>query len=544
MAITFPSLTGLKLADVNAARAVLIQRLQERSPTIEFRRGVIHDLLLQLESVIHAAQETYADKFRKSGSIQAIEADPALADNDLVDQVLSNFLISRKQGEKSYGEITVVVPELKATVVAINSVFVAFGKRYLAVRTFAAKTSISSVLTEADKPIFEIGDGTYGFNITVEAEDVGSNTALKQGDKLQMLNPVGGIISAFVPVDFTQGTAVETNLELIERLREGISSKNFSNKYTLVSLIKSNFTSIHDVESFGYGAPEQIRYHGLFPVAHGGRLDVSIKNNGLPSKTVIDAEATLVEQRINGGLWQVSFPKESAPGFYEASRIVRIADKNNVSILNGYETVSTIRGFDDSDDGTGFSPDIESANEAAFTSYQTCTLQFLDTDTDASLAVGSKAKYSFTLRHQSGLASIQSFLNNSDIRPTGSDALVRAAIPFDTKVSIVIHNRNKDYTVPVDTIKEALFNYVNSLPFGSKLYESNVISVTQNIITEDQSINSVDLRGRIIYPSGRIRYINGRISLAVPDDPSNLVTSKTTAYFLDKSDIQITVQSV
>jgi hypothetical protein len=544
MAITFPSLTGLKLADVNAARAVLIQRLQEKSPTIEFRRGVIHDLLLQLESVIHAAQETYADKFRKSGSIQAIEADPALADNDLVDQVLSNFLISRKQGEKSYGEITVVVPELKATVVAINSVFVAFGKRYLAVRTFAAKTSISSVLTEADKPIFEIGDGTYGFNITVEAEDVGSNTALKQGDKLQMLNPVGGIISAFVPVDFTQGTAVETNLELIERLREGISSKNFSNKYTLVSLIKSNFTSIHDVESFGYGAPEQIRYHGLFPVAHGGRLDVSIKNNGLPSKTVIDAEATLVEQRINGGLWQVSFPKESAPGFYEASRIVRIADKNNVSILNGYETVSTIRGFDDSDDGTGFSPDIESANEAAFTSYQTCTLQFLDTDTDASLAVGSKEKYSFTLRHQSGLASIQSFLNNSDIRPTGSDALVRAAIPFDTKVSIVIHNRNKDYTVPVDTIKEALFNYVNSLPFGSKLYESNVISVTQNIITEDQSINSVDLRGRIIYPSGRIRYINGRISLAVPDDPSNLVTSKTTAYFLDKSDIQITVQSV
>ena len=305
-----------------------------------------------------------------------------------------------------------------------------------------------------------------------------------------------------------------------------------------------NFTSIHDVESFGYGAPEQTRYHGLFPVAHGGRLDISIKNNGLPSKTVIDAEATLVEQRINGGLWQVSFPKESAPGFYEASRIVRIADKNNVDILNGYETTSTIRGFDSSDDGTGFSPDIESAKEAAFTSYQTCTLQFLDTDTDASLAVGSKAKYSFTLRHQSGLASVQSFLNNADTRPTGSDALVRAAVPFDTKVSIVIHNRNKDYTVPVDAIKEALFNYVNGLPFGSKLYESNIISVTQNIITEDQSINSVDLRGRIIYPSGRIRYINGRVSLSVPDDPSNLVTPKTTAYFLDKSDIQITVQSV
>ena len=223
MPIQFPSLTGLSTTDVNAARAVLIQRLQEKSPTAEFRRGVVHDLLLHLESIIHAAQETYADKFRKSGSIQAIESDPTLADPDLVDQVLSNFLISRKQGTKSAGEITVVVQSLKATVVAIGSLFVAFGKQYAATATFAAKTSSASVITPTDRLIFEIGDGTYGFNINVESVDVGENTSLKQGDKLQMLIPAGGVISAFVPVDFTQGTAVETNLELIERLREGIS---------------------------------------------------------------------------------------------------------------------------------------------------------------------------------------------------------------------------------------------------------------------------------------------------------------------------------
>ena len=213
MSIEFPKLTGLPLADVNAAKSILVQRLQEKSPTSEFRRGVVHDLVLHLESVIHAAQETYADKFRKAGSIQAIEADPSLADPVLVDQVLSNFLLSRKEGTKSYGEITVVIPTLKATVVAINSVFVAFGKRYLATDTFAAKTSSGSVITSSDRLIFEIGDGTYGFNINVQAESVGNDTALKQGDKLQMATPVGGIISAFVPVDFYQGTAVETNLE-------------------------------------------------------------------------------------------------------------------------------------------------------------------------------------------------------------------------------------------------------------------------------------------------------------------------------------------
>lgn len=544
MPIEFPSLTKLTLAEVNAAKAVLIQRLQESSPGTEFRRGVVHDLILQLESVVHAAQESYADKFRKAGSVQAIESDPSLADPELVDQVLSNFLLTRKAGTTSIGEITVVIPTARATVVAAGSVFIAFGKKYVASNTFAAKTSASSVITPSDRIIFEIGDGTYGFNITVQAEENGASTALKQGDRLQMLSPVGGIISSFANVDFIPGSEIETNLQLVERLREGVSSKNFSNKYTLVSLIKSNFASVNDVESFGYGAPEQIRYHGLFPVAHGGRLDISVKNNGLPSKSVVDIEATLVEQRLNGGLWQVSFTRNIAPGFYEASRIVRLEDKSNLAIVSGYETININRGFDLSDDGTGFSPDIESAVEAAFTPYQTCVLQFLDTDTDASLVIGTKSKYSFTLRHQSGLAQIQTFINNNDIRPTGSDALVRAAVPFDVKVSVVVHNRNKDYVVPVNAIKDDLFKYINSLPFNSKLYESNIVSIVQNALTEDQSINSVDLRGRIIYPSGRIRYINGRMSLSVPDNPSNLVTQRNTAYFLDKSDIQITVQSV
>lgn len=309
-------------------------------------------------------------------------------------------------------------------------------------------------------------------------------------------------------------------------------------------MIKSNFLTVKDVGSFGFGAPEQIRYHGVFPVAQGGRVDAYIRHDGLPSKTTIEAEASLVEQRLTGGVWQVSFDRETLPGFYEAVRIVRLKDSSNQSIQYGYEVINTIKDFDISDDDTGFSPEIEIAVEAAFTRYQTVTLQFLDTDTSADLAIGAKADYSFTLRGQKSIDAIQKLLNGEDVRPTGSDILVRAAIPFDVKVSMVIHNRNKDYVVPVDLIKNKLFDYVNSMGLGSKLYESNLISVIQNQLTDDQSIDSIELRGRVIYPSGRIRYINGRVSLSVPEDPLNLVTSKNTSYFLDKSDVQVTVKSV
>lgn len=544
MAITFPSLTSLQQSDVNAARALLVQRLQEKSPTADFRRGVLHDLVLHLESIIHAGQETYADKFRKAGSIKAIESDPALADDELVDAVLSNFLITRKAGSKSYGEIVIAVTSNTPVIIGQGTVFTSFSKTFVATNTYAAKTNASSVINATDRLIYSLGDGTYGFNINIEATTTGEETALKQGDRLEMRSPIPGFAYAAANIDFNQGVSAETNLELINRLKEGVASKNFSNKYSLVSLVKQNYTSIHDVACIGYGDPEQIRYHGLFPLAHGGRVDAYIRNTGLPSKINVNLLATLIEQRINGGLWQVSIPRNIAPGFYEATRIVKYDDRNNLAIVNGYETINIIRSYDLSDNGTGFIPEIESSNEAAFSSFQTTTIQFLDTDNDAGLPVGTKANYSFTLRYQSNISDIQLFLSGREVRPSGSDILVKAAVPFDVKIAITIDNRNKEYAVPSDTIREEVYKYVSNLGFSSTLYESNIIAIVQNVLTDDQSIESIDLRGRLVYPNGSIKFINGRTKLAIPDDPSNMVTPKTVIYFLDKVDIDITVRSV
>ena len=544
MAITFPSLTTLDAASVSAARALLVQRLQEKSPTSDFRRGVLHDLVLHLESVLQAAQETYADKFRKAGSISAIEADPTLADDALVDAVLSNFLITRKEGTKSYGEITVVVANQVPVVVGQGSVFTSFGKSFVATATYAGKINAESVVGANDRLIFSIGDGTFGFNINVEASLTGEDTALKQGDRLEMSSPIPGFLYAAVNVDFSEGTKTETNLELIARLKEGISGKNFSNKYALTSLIKSNYTTVHDVSCMSHGDPEQIRYHGLFPLAHGGRVDAYVRNTGLPSKVNVTAVASLIEQRIDGGLWQVSLTRDIAPGFYEATRIVKEADKDNLSIVNGYEVINIIRSYDLTDNGTGFTPEIEKSVEASFSPYQTAVVQFLDTDTDAALPLGSKANYRLTLRYQKNLPDLQLFLGGREVRPSGSDILVKAAVPFDVALSISIDNRNKDYTVPSDTIRENIYNYVSNLGFSSLLYESNIIAIVQNAITDDQSIHSIDLRGRILYPSGKIKFVNGRTRLDIPDDPTNMVTPNTVVYFLDKADIEITVRSV
>jgi hypothetical protein len=240
----------------------------------------------------------------------------------------------------------------------------------------------------------------------------------------------------------------------------------------------------------------------------------------------------------------VSIPRNVAPGFYEATRIVKYADRNNTSIVNGYETISIIRAYDLTDNGTGFTPEIEHADEAAFSPFQTSTLSFLDTSTDASLALGVKATYTLTLRYQSGLSALQLFLGGREVRPANSDILVKAAVPLDVKLSITIDNRNKDYTVPSDTIREDIYKYVSNLGFSSALYESNIVAIVQNALSDDQSIADIDLRGRVVYPNGNIKFINGRIKLSAPDEPGKMVSPKTVIYFLDKADIEINVRSV
>ena len=60
----------------------------------------------------------------------------------------------------------------------------------------------------------------------------------------------------------------------------------------------------------------------------------------------------------------------------------------------------------------------------------------------------------------------------------------------------------------------------------------------------EQSVVSVDMRGKLIYPTGAVKYINAPDVLTIPNDAQNMVTSRTTAIFLNKSDVTIVVKSV
>ena len=544
MAIEFPSLTGLSQEKVEQARALLVQSLREKSPSLEFRRGVIHDIIIHLESVIHAAQETYADKFRKSGSIKEISADPSIADNTLVDAVLSNFLITRKVSNKSTGSIIIKITDPILLVVAQGSSFTYLGKSYSVTSSFATKINALDVSFPTDRLLNYTGDGYYSFTVDVQSDDVGEVFSLPQGSPLSPNFTVPGFISAHALNDFFSGKAEETNKELLLRLKDGITSDGFSNKSAIASLIKKNYPTVMDVAAIGFGDPEQIRYHGIMPISEGGKLDLYIKSEGIPANINIDVSAVLIGFRVEGEIWQASIPASKAYNFYDIVRVVKKAEEANFGVANGYGVLSISRSYDVTSSGDKFVPEIEKPTEGSFSKYQTATVTFLDTDNEGVSPLGTRANYSLTLRYQRNVKEIQDFLNSPTVRPMSFDVLVKGAIPLDLKLAIIISNRDSSYVVDTSVISYAVSSYVNNLKMNQPLYKSDVIAVIHSLLESDQSVVSVDMRGKLTYPNGTVKYINAPDVLTIPNDTQNMVTSRTTAIFLNKSDVTVVVKSV
>ena len=545
MAITLPDLFSLDTTSVEQAHLYIAQKIGEYAPTVETKRGVLHDILFHLEAVLQTGQDVYADNLRKSGSLLAISENPVLATDRNLDELASNFRATRFPGTKATGTAVVVISQSVTTSVSTAFSFFASGKAFTPKGDFVGRVASNQVATPFDRLIRPVGDGTFYFTIDLEADEVGADGNIKRNTKLQPSASFPYFVTAYAESSFTAGSDYEDNASFLKRLQEGVAGKNPSNRITLSAMLRSQeaFKSFLDVSTIGFGDSEQIRYHSLFPVAAGNRLDVYVRPQGVPDSRRIVKEAALVGRQDGGGLWQVSLTRDDAPGFYDVEKAIsaNLADPESQT---GHHIVQDTRGYDLSSDGSGFLPDITTAEEAAYSKYQTAVVRFVDLSTDPELPEGTVESYALYLRVMPAIASAQSFLGGRDVRPTAGDVLVRAAIPCDLKLSFVIYKKVSDPTINVEAIQKALATKVNSLGFASNLSASVLHSAIHQYLTTGQTVSAVEMFGAIRRPDGTKKYIRAFDSLEIPSEPDRMVSARTTAFILDPEDVAISVQNV
>lgn len=542
MSLTVTELDAVPADIVEQMFAEAKQLMQEKHPEQALQRGPFTDLVLYFRSVFAAAGQVNYDRLRQSMSLRRISLDPTLADTDVVDDLLSNHLVTRQPADYAVGQIAIIVSQDAPLVISAGTIFTAGSLEFAADTAIVVRSSNGTSVSDNDRVLASRGDGTYEFTLPATAVAVGATSNIKRGTRLVPSYRPDNFVSARAASDFVDGALAETNAEMISRLQEGQAAKSMGGTVNWIALFKSQeaFSRTLHYSIRGFGDPEQIRdQHTIWPGSLGGRVDVYCRTQAQPRTVVHTLPATLVDIVAGGAVWQVTVPSELAPGFYEASRIVR-TDASADDI--GYEIQADIRGR--TMPTTGFIPDIVNDLEAAYTAYQTTILQFVDTDTNPDTAtLGDTSDYVVELATMPLIAELQAFCSSEDRRPRACDVVVRAALPCWTTVSFEIRKRTGQATPDTAGMAEAIADFVNNLDFGSRLYASALTDIAHNYLSDGQAIGKIEMHGRIRGIDGGNLYATDTTVLEIPSDPERMLSRETAVFFLDPSDVAISVVS-
>jgi len=525
--------------DIDDSKAYLTQFLAEEYPSMDLSvGGVYHDLLLQTAAIFHALNVQLMDQLRRSMSLAEIEADPTLADDEQVDNLLSNYLITRDDGALSAGNVVLIFTMRQNLSISAGTQFTTNGLIFATTATYVGVLSEDQVSSTYQRVMTDLGNGTMSMLVPVQAAEVGPEYNISQGTQFTVSPAPASLILAYAEADFVDGAAVETNEELISRVQDGISAKILSGRGNIESLFRTNFPAVGAMSIMGFGDAEMIRdRHNIFSTSQGGKADIYLKSSPSLVNVLVTKTATLIN--ADEQLWQLTITRDDLPGFYD---IASVLPSGSTNVGGSLEIVESVRGLDLS--GTGFIPDIANITEGAFTRYQTAVVQFIDTETDTTdLIEGTTTQdYDVTLEGQPQIAELQDYVNADDQRNPCADYLVRATVPCIVGVEMVITYPAGGDVPDVESIQALIAETINGLDYTyTKLPASLLIDVCHNLLPTGAAITlPITMVGVILKPGGgTLRQRSGN-AIEIPELPEEGVSKKTTLFFAETENISIT----
>ena len=498
--------------------------------------------MLYFNGMLNTAIQENIDRVRQSQSLYAITQNPALAEAAIVDQVLSNYNLTRDNGTPAVGVLTLLFNLPLTTRLTAATLFTANEIQFATTQTFTALPPGSKPNNAGDRVMIDVGDGTYAINITVQALTAGIAGNIRRGTPVTANVVANNTLAAYATSDFVGGRDPLTNEEYIRKLPEALAAKTIGGRASYAATIKaqSAFQNIKHLSVLGCGDAEQQRdQHSLFPVSGGGKVDIYAQTSSYAQEQDHLLQATFISTSANGALWQVTLSKNLAAGFYEVRRVSKPDDRTS----SGYKIVTDVRGIDTSD--SLFVPDMRYLHETAYTRYQTAVIRFEDTDSPVAGLVPNvtKAYYSVRTVGMPVIADLHDFLTTRDNRPRGTDILVKAAVPCFTKIEFQIRTETNDSftATEITAIKQSVVDAVSTVGFSGQLHASIIDSAVHKYLSGRQAVSKIDMFGRIRRPDGSTTYVRDPATLTIPNDPARLVTGRTTAFLVGVDDVSVSV---
>lgn len=549
MALQVTKLEEVDSTRANELLALFTQLVQEKYPNIEVSRGVFHDLVLYFNGVLNAAVQENISRVLQSNSLLSIVSNPALADDAIVDKVLSNYNLVREAGSAATGEAVVVVRQAATTIISEVIEFSANGVTFKPARTFIGIPPGQAPTSPGDRTLVPVGDGTYAFTIAVVANSVGVAGNLRRGTVLVPNATPTNVDQIYVATDFINGTNAKTNQEYIAQLPDGLTAKTIGGRRAISAAIKTQneFKNIRHISVVGFGDAEQKRdQHSLIPISGGGRVDLYAQTAASAQKiesllTAIYVGPADPADANAGTVWQVIVSKDVTPGFYDVYRVAKIGDV----LSAGYEIINYSRGFNFNN--VDYAPDVVNMLEAEFTKYKTAMFRFIDTEqlvTNDLIPGQTAATYAVTLRAMPLIGALQDFMSSREIRSRSSDILVKAAVPCFTSINFKILKKANEIDPDFAAIKKEIVEAVAAVGFGGSLHSSTIALAAHKHLSASQAVSKIDMFGKILRPDGQVTYLRDFSKIEIPNDTERMVSPKTTVFLTSVDDVSVSAEVV
>lgn len=536
---------------VSQYEELIRETLENQYPTVDFGKGtVLFDLVVRPQALYMALNEENAENIRKSSSLLEIANNPVLADQDIVDAVLSNYRVTRTPGNKANGSITIALTTNATTPIPENSVFYAGIRRYVTPTSYVGVPDQSLISRPTDRLITQNSDGNWEFIIEVEAESTGEEYQLTQSTSMSADNPPPNYIRSFVTYDFVAGSTEESNEELISELANGASGKTMSTRLNIGSFVKAEYPDVTNISIIGYGSADMRRdRHNVFDGSHGGKSDIYVQTQPRPLVVQTKMFATLVDAGTKR--WQIFFGRDTFPGFYKLKKIVPVegipdgVDACGDPNLGTLNILNTVKSFNSSPLDNGFKPDIMTYSEAAFSRFQEVTYEFQDpyTDTTGLVNMVSTHEYVIDVLQMPLIKEIQDYITNRGVSAHRYDDVVRAPVPCLVSATVPIRVPAGS-SINTDALASAAANSINDEGFANELPASVICSAVQDQLPSRARVYPpIDMLGEYISPTQQDpRFIRSATVLTVPTDHTISVSSSTVMFFASADDIHIEIE--
>jgi hypothetical protein len=339
MADLYSVIPGIQVSDneVLEAELIAVQVLQAKYPDLDLREGTgIRDLVVRPAATLMAMLNKSLTFYFAQNTIDGITDDTA---QDILDKIMSNWFITRKQGSKAIINARLFFARQKDVALTTD--------------TFFSTDSIlkffpsSNVSIPSAQLTFDTFNNEYYYDVDLTAEAEGTTYNISSGSLLYFTNFDPFFLRA--EINFLKASAVETetNSEFITRANTAISTRNLINNRSITSNMLEDFTALDGVTAIGMGDAEMIRdqvwsyVSTLTPptalIHTGGKVDVYCRVPLASSVVQVTTDSSGIAQ-LGGAIYE--FARSQIPGSAVADQIP-FYDTKTVTSLTSASTTAT-----------------------------------------------------------------------------------------------------------------------------------------------------------------------------------------------------------